>query len=70
MPKRKYIQTTLHEQLKVIEIMSLEENKNSKTGDPNFYKLAKNEEEVGLGINREKFYEMVEKSRKDKIIYT
>ena len=38
MPKRKYIQTTLHEQLKVIEIMSLEENKNSKTGESNFYK--------------------------------
>jgi hypothetical protein len=41
MSKRKYKQTTLQERLKVIKIMSLEENKNSKTAEPNFYKLAK-----------------------------
>jgi hypothetical protein len=34
--------------------MSLEENKNSKTGESNFYKLAKKEEEGGLGMDREK----------------
>jgi hypothetical protein len=37
MPKRKYDQTTLQVRLKVIKIMSLEENKNSKTGKLIFY---------------------------------
>ena len=41
MSKQKYNQTKLSEQLRVFNLMSNVENKNEKTGNPNFYKLGK-----------------------------
>jgi hypothetical protein len=40
MAKRKYSQISLKEKERIIGIMSRPENINSKTGNPNFFKLS------------------------------
>jgi len=54
MAKRKYNQISLKEKERIIGIMSRPENINSKTGNPNFYKLSNSLDDGGVGHTRQK----------------
>ena len=54
MKKRKYNQISLKEKERIIGIMSRPENINSKTGNPNFYKLSNSLDDGGVGHTRQK----------------
>jgi hypothetical protein len=54
MAKRKYSQISLKEKERIIGIMSRPENINSKTGNPNFYKLRNSLDDGRVGHTRQK----------------
>ena len=54
MAKRKYNQISLKEKERIIGIISRPENINSKTGNPNFYKLSNSLDDGGVAHTRQK----------------
>jgi hypothetical protein len=54
MSKRKYTQISLKEIERIIELMSRPDNINSKTENPNYFKLSQSIEDGGVGHSRQK----------------